>query len=106
MNPDGEERMENEAEREIHEKATKRVDARIGFYTHLGVYLLVNAILVVVNLSTQPDELWFQWPLLGWGIGLFFHGVGVFGFGEGTGRRERMIEREVERERRRRGRGG
>ena len=89
--------MENQ---QAYEKAKKRVEARIGFYIHLAVYVGVNVLLIIINLSASPQQLWFQWPLLGWGIGLFFHGMSIFVF---SGRRlreakERMIEEEMKRE--------
>jgi hypothetical protein len=89
--------MENQ---EAYEKAKKRVEAKIGFYIHLAVYVGVNVLLIIINLSTSPGCLWFKWPLLGWGIGLFFHGMSIFLF---SGRRlreakERMIEEEMKRE--------
>lgn len=31
---------------------------------------------------TAPDHLWFFWPMLGWGIGIIFHAVNVFGIGK------------------------
>ncbi len=37
----------------------------IGFKIHFAVYVLVNLLLIVINLLTTPDELWFYWPLLG-----------------------------------------
>jgi hypothetical protein len=38
--------------------------------------------------------LWFYWPLLGWGIGLFFHGMSVFVFSKFPGKQweERKIK--------------
>lgn len=89
--------MENQ---EAYEKAKKRVEAKIGFYIHLAVYVGVNVLLIIINLSTSPGYLWFKWPLLGWGIGLFFHGMSIFVF---SGRRlreakERMIEEEMKKE--------
>ncbi len=86
--------MEN---REGYESARKRVETKIGFYIHMTVYVGVNVLLVVINLLTSPQYLWFKWPLLGWGIGLFFHAMSVFVF---SGRRlteikERMIEEEM-----------
>ncbi len=89
--------MENQ---EAYEKAKKRVEAKIGFYIHLAVYVGVNVLLIIINLSTSPGYLWFKWPLLGWGIGLFFHGMSIFLF---SGRRlreakERMIEEEMKKE--------
>ena len=61
--------------------------ARRGFYIHLVAYMMVNALLVGINLATNPDRLWFQWPLMGWGIGVLAHGAAVFAF---TGRRHRL----------------
>jgi hypothetical protein len=52
-------------------------DMRRGWYIHALVYVLVNTGLVALNLIllTQTDEsfLWFPFPLVGWGIGLFNH---------------------------------
>ena len=39
-----------------------------------------NVIIITVNLIYSPNELWFVWTTLGWGIGLFFHAVKVFNF--------------------------
>ncbi|MEZ5817829.1 MAG: 2TM domain-containing protein [Hyphomicrobiaceae bacterium] len=58
--------------------ARRRVEAITGFYIHLGVYLIVNAGLFLVNLFTGPDW-WVQWPVVGWGIGLIAHGAVVYG---------------------------
>lgn len=65
-------------ERDLFEKARKRVEDIKGFYTHLVVYILVNAFLLILNLITSTDTMWFIWPLLGWGIGLFVHFLSVF----------------------------
>jgi hypothetical protein len=84
--------MENQ---EAYEKAKKRVEAKIGFYIHLAVYVGVNLLLLIINLTTSPGYLWFKWPLMGWGIGLFFHGLGIFAFSKGEAIKERMIEKEM-----------
>lgn len=60
-------------------KAKRRVEAIKGFYLHLLIFIVVNAGLIFLNLYTSPDNLWFFWPLFGWGIGLFFNAIGVFG---------------------------
>jgi hypothetical protein len=31
---------------------------------------------------TAPGYLWFLWPMFGWGIGVVFHAVNVFGIGK------------------------
>ncbi len=49
-----------------------------GFFAHLRVYIIVNIILIVVNLFTSPSYWWSVWPLLFWGIGLFFHYMNTF----------------------------
>jgi hypothetical protein len=62
-----------------YQRAQKRVEALKGFYIHLGVYLIVNVFLFLLNIITAPEELWFYWVLLGWGIGLAAHAFTVFG---------------------------
>jgi hypothetical protein len=82
--------MENQ---EAYQGAKRRVEIKLGFYGHLGMYLAVNALLVIINLVTSTEYFWFKWPLLGWGIGVIFHGLGVFIFSSGTlaAVKERMI---------------
>ena len=81
---------------EAYRRARRTVDAKIGFYIHLAVYVVVNILLVAINLTHSPQYLWFLWPLFGWGIGIFFHALGVFVFRSGLAVKERMIEREAE----------
>ena len=83
---------------EAYQKAKKRVEAKIGFYIHLAVYLGVNILLIIINLMTSSQYLWFKWPLIGWGIGVFFHALAVFAFTKGSSIKERMIEKEMEKE--------
>ncbi|MCK0146840.1 2TM domain-containing protein [Arenibacter sp. F26102] len=87
--------MENTQE---YQKAKKKVQARIGFKIHLAVYLVVNAILISVNLIKSPDTLWFIWPLMGWGIAIFWHAMGVFVFNTESGVTERMIRKEMDKQ--------
>lgn len=73
--------MENNyQEEERYFKARKRVEEIKGFYGNLIAYVVVNIGLMVVNLLTSPAYLWFLWPMLGWGIGVLFHGMKVFDF--------------------------
>jgi hypothetical protein len=82
-------------ERDQLAKATRRVDAKIGLWIHLVVYVAVNTLLMVINLFTSVDYLWFWWPLLGWGVGLLFHALLVMFFSRGLSIRQRMIEKEM-----------
>jgi len=52
--------------------------SRIGFGYHLVAYLVINTVLLWINFDTSPQNLWAKWPILGWGIGLVFHGMSVF----------------------------
>ncbi|KAF2509341.1 2TM domain-containing protein [Flavobacterium sp. P21] len=58
--------------------AKKKVENIKGFYGNLTAFILVNIILIVINLMTSPNHLWFYWPLLWWGVGVVFHGLKVF----------------------------
>ncbi|MES2935137.1 MAG: 2TM domain-containing protein [Pseudomonadota bacterium] len=77
------------------ENARRQVERKLGFYSHLTVYLLVNSGLMILNLLNSPQHFWAVGPLLGWGIGLAFHGIGVFLRGAGAGWKQRMIENEM-----------
>lgn len=68
----------NREEIESYERARKHVEDIKGFYGNLIAYMLVNSFLVFINLKFSPDHLWFYWPMLGWGVGVVFHGIRVF----------------------------
>ena len=61
-----------------YKEAKKKVEEEKKFYYHLGVYLVMNTFFVILNLVTSPNNLWFYWPMLGWGLGLLLQGVRVF----------------------------
>ncbi|CAM3864659.1 histidine kinase [Bacillus cereus] len=69
---------------EVYLRAKKRVENLQAFYIHLTVYILVNLMLFIINISSDSSKLWFVYPLAGWGIGIVIHGlttfpVGIFG---------------------------
>ena len=77
---------------------------KVGLIIHATVYAAVNVLLITINLSTATGQLWFQWPLLGWGIGLLAHAAAAFSLAGRRGlRRER---RRLRRERREGGPAG
>jgi len=85
-----------------YERAKKQVRKLKGFYQHLAVYLLVNALLFVINLVTSSSALWFYWPLFGWGIAIVIHAASVFGGGRLWGKEweERRIKELMDKDRR------
>ena len=91
---------------EIDRLARRRAGAKLGWYIHATVYVLVNAFLfwLAMNGRSAGRLPWSIYPALGWGLGLAIHGAVVFGLGTGGGLRERMIEREREKLRQRDGR--
>ena len=73
--------MENQyEEEERYYKARKQVERIKGFYGNLAAYIISNIALLILNLATSPEYLWFFWPLLGWGIGVLVHGIIVFNY--------------------------
>ncbi|PQZ47970.1 MULTISPECIES: 2TM domain-containing protein [Bacillus] len=62
-------------------RAKKRVENLKAFYIHLTVYILVNLMLFLINVSSDSSKLWFLYPLGGWGIGIVIHGLTTFPFG-------------------------
>ncbi|KAA0129866.1 histidine kinase [Chryseobacterium sp. SN22] len=71
-----------ETKNESYERAQKRVKEIKSFYGNLVSYCLIIPFLIIVNIITSPGDLWFIYPMLGWGIGLAAHGMGVFGIGK------------------------
>jgi hypothetical protein len=57
-------------EERAHRKRLLRRKAR--FHRHLWSYIIVIGALLLIN-ATTPGPWWFQWPALGWGIGLAFN---------------------------------
>jgi len=83
MNPENFERI-----------ARRRAGAKLGFYIHAAVFIVVNLALFTINGQVTPSYRWYIWPLGGWGIGLVFHGLSVYLLGAGSGLMERMVQAE------------
>lgn len=75
--------------------ARKRAGAKLGWYLHATLYVLVNVVLAL--LSSAHGKHWAIFPALGWAIGLAAHGLAVFVLGSGSHLRERMVQAERER---------
>ena len=75
--------------------ARKRAGAKLGWYLHATLYVLVNVVLAL--LSSAHGKHWAIFPAMGWAIGLAAHGLAVFVLGSGSQLRERMVQAERER---------
>lgn len=65
-----------------YERAQKRVKEIKSFYGNLISYCIIIPFLIIINLMTSPDNIWFYLPMLGWGIGVVAHGMSVFAIGK------------------------
>jgi 2TM domain len=77
---------------DIEQLARKRANAKLGWFMHAGIYLIVNTFLMA--LSVWHGKAWAAFPLLGWGLGLAIHGAAVWFANAGSVLRERLVARE------------
>lgn len=82
-----------------YERARKRVREIKSFYSNLISYCIIIPFLTILNLITSPNNLWFFFPMLGWGIGLAAHGMSVFAIGKNW--EDRKIREILEKEKKR-----
>lgn len=83
---------------QAYDRAKKRMKEIKSFYGNLIAYCIIIPFLMILNLITSPKNLWFFWPMLGWGIGLAAHGMGAFAIGKNW--EERKIQEILEKQNR------
>ena len=81
---------------EVYSNVKKKVEARMSFYTHLLVYLVVITMLTILNLTVAGDYFWVIWPMIGWGSGVIIHGLFTFVVDSESSLKERLIEKELQ----------
>jgi hypothetical protein len=81
---------------ELREIARATAKEKVGFYTHLAAYVIVNLFLIALWWFTSgPGSFpWFLFVTFGWGIGIASHYFGAF---HGHAYTERVAEREYRR---------
>jgi hypothetical protein len=88
------------SDEEVYEEAKKRVKAKKAFYGHLGAYLAVNTILIIIWALSDSDlgtaNMWFLWPLGIWGAFVLINFLQVFVFKTSVAREKADIDKEVE----------
>lgn len=82
---------------QIDRIARRRAGAKLGWYFHAAIYVLVNLLVFSMSEYGFGTRAWSVKPLLGWGLGLALHGISVWFLGAGGEFRERMVQKERER---------
>ena len=77
---------------DLERLARKRAKAKMGWFVHATVYVIVNAVLLTASLLMGRH--WAVFPLLGWGLGLALHGAAVWLAAPGGGWHSSMVEKE------------
>jgi 2TM domain len=77
---------------DVERLARRRAGAKMGWYIHALVYVLVNVGLVTISAANGRN--WAMYPLMGWGLGLLIHGAVVWLIAPGGGFYDRLVERE------------
>lgn len=84
-------------DQELYKRAQQRVKALRDFYGWVVFVVVVNVFLLIINLITDPYNLWFYWPLLGGALLVALNAISVFGFGKDW--EERKVRQIMEQER-------
>ena len=77
---------------DLERLARKRAGAKLGWYAHACVYVLVN--LFLAFLSSRSNYPWAVFPALGWSLGLLIHGADVWVAMPGGSLYAQLLERE------------
>lgn len=80
---------------QLRRQAKKRVEMKMGFLTHLLVFVCVNGGLFVLGSLRGDFDALHRLPLWGWALGLAIHGVVTLLALQGTDLRERMLQAEL-----------
>ncbi len=83
----------------LRSRAEERVDKKIKFYRNLQAYVIVNALLAIINALFSPEFWWVMFPVFFWGIGVIVDFLRAFVFidtFDSEDYRERKIQEEME----------
>ena len=82
----------------LRARAEERVNLKIKFYRNLKAYIIVNAILAIINGLFSPEFWWVMFPVFFWGIGVlvdFLKAYVLVDNWDSEDFRERKIEEEM-----------
>ncbi len=66
---------------ELSERRAFDIAHRQGFFASFSTYVVINALLMVIDFRADGRTSWALWPLLMWGIGIAFHAYSTFAKG-------------------------
>jgi hypothetical protein len=78
---------------DLRTQAIERIAKKREFAAHLAAYVLINGAFVVIWAMTGSGFFWPVFPILGWGVGVFFHGWDTYTAGPTEDRIQHEMER-------------
>ena len=87
--------MQTNQPQDIERIARKRAGAKLSWYIHAGIFIVVNLMLTLIAASAGRN--WVIYPTVGWAMGLAVHGIVVFFLTGGGGLHERLVQQERDR---------
>ena len=72
------------SEESLRKIAQQKVNFRYSVKIHLGVYVIVSILLLIINLLFTPSILWVIFPFFGWLIGVAEHSVAYILYARGV----------------------
>ncbi len=60
-----------------YRQARSRVRWLASLYAHAALFTIVNLLMLVINLLTTPETIWFIYPIWGWGLAVALHAAYV-----------------------------
>lgn len=62
----------------IEQRIVEQAKRKVGFKIHFTIFIILIPANWIIWYFTDRHYLWPVWPLLGWGLGIFFHYIGVY----------------------------
>ena len=72
------------SEESLRKIAQQKVNFRYSVKIHLGVYVIVSVLLLIINLIFTPLILWVMYPFFGWLIGISIHIIAYILYARGV----------------------
>lgn len=91
--------IQDQYEADSYLRAKEMVKNQRAFYGNLTAYCIIIPALAIINFLTTSFY-WFFFPMLGWGLGLLFHGMAAFEWSPFLGKdwERRKIEEIIKKE--------